>query len=207
MGGKQKAGERRIINSSWGKWNVCAWTEGSQADLRCRELRRIQELEASGTLSLFSCSGVSDSFVIPWTVACQFPLSMGFLRQEYWFLQNEPAIVLRHFSHVWLCVKLWTIAYQVPLSMGFSRQEYWSGCHFLLQGIFLIQGSNWGHLHWQVDSLPLSHQGTQSGMLGGRKWEVVLKRQSLVELFKGTARLSSRVRFIFWLNYQRDCNL
>ena len=25
-----------------------------------------------------------DSFVIPWTVACQAPLSMGFSRQEYW---------------------------------------------------------------------------------------------------------------------------
>ena len=34
------------------------------------------------------------------------------------------------------------------------------GCHFLLQGIFLIQGSNpclLCLLHWQVDSLPLSH--------------------------------------------------
>ena len=29
-----------------------------------------------------------------------------------------------------------------PLSMGFSRQEHWSGCHFLLQGIFLTQGSS-----------------------------------------------------------------
>ena len=26
--------------------------------------------------------------------------------------------------------------------MGFSRQKYWSGLHFLLQGIFLIQGLN-----------------------------------------------------------------
>ena len=27
---------------------------------------------------------MSDSFMIPWTVAVQAPLSMGFLRQEYW---------------------------------------------------------------------------------------------------------------------------
>ena len=33
------------------------------------------------------------------------------------------------------------------------------GCHFLLQGIFLTQGSNPHLLHWQVDSLPLCHQG------------------------------------------------
>ena len=34
------------------------------------------------------------------------------------------------------------------------------GCHFLLQGIFLSQGSNMYLLHQQVDSLPLSHQGS-----------------------------------------------
>ena len=32
----------------------------------------------------FSCLVVADSFVISWTVACQDPLPMGFLRQEYW---------------------------------------------------------------------------------------------------------------------------
>ena len=31
------------------------------------------------------------------------------------------------------------------------------GCHFLLQGIFLTQGSNLRLLHWQAGSLPLSH--------------------------------------------------
>ena len=29
-------------------------------------------------------SAVSDSFVIPWTVAHQVPLSIEFSRQEYW---------------------------------------------------------------------------------------------------------------------------
>ena len=39
---------------------------------------------------------VSDSFVTPWTVAHQVPLSMGFPRQEYWsklpflFLEDLP---------------------------------------------------------------------------------------------------------------------
>ena len=31
-----------------------------------------------------SRSMVSNSFATAWTVACQAPLSMGFLRQEYW---------------------------------------------------------------------------------------------------------------------------
>ena len=34
------------------------------------------------------------------------------------------------------------------------------GCHFLLQGIFPTQGLNPRFLHWEVDSLPLSHQGS-----------------------------------------------
>ena len=33
--------------------------------------------------AMLSCSVVSDS-VTPWTVAHQAPLSMAFLRQEYW---------------------------------------------------------------------------------------------------------------------------
>ena len=33
------------------------------------------------------------------------------------------------------------------------------GCHFLLEGIFPTQGLNPRLLDWQVDSLPLSHQG------------------------------------------------
>ena len=45
--------------------------------------------------------------------------------------------------------------------MGFPRQEYWSGWPFLLQGIFLIQGSNSCLLHCRqilYHSLPLRHQ-------------------------------------------------
>ena len=33
-------------------------------------------------------------------------------------------------------------------------------CHLLLQGVFLTQGLYLCLLHWQVDSLPLSHQGS-----------------------------------------------
>ena len=33
-------------------------------------------------------------------------------------------------------------------------------CHFLLQGIFLTQELNPCLLHWQADSLPVSHQGS-----------------------------------------------
>ena len=34
-----------------------------------------------------------DSFVTPWTVACQVPMSMGFPRQEYWSDLPVPSLV------------------------------------------------------------------------------------------------------------------
>ena len=53
-------------------------------------------------------------------------------------------------------------AHQTPLSTEFSRKEYWRGCHSLLQGIFLTQGTNPGLLHCRQKILyRLSHQGSQ----------------------------------------------
>ena len=43
---------------------------------------------------------------------------------------------------------------------GFPAKKTGAGCHLLLQGIFPTQGSNPRPLHWQVNSLPLSHQGS-----------------------------------------------
>ena len=34
----------------------------------------------------------------------------------------------------------WTVACQAPLSMDFPGRNTGVGCHFLLQGVFLIQG-------------------------------------------------------------------
>ena len=62
-------------------------------------------------------------------------------------------------SRIQLSAISWAIAGQTPLSVGFPRQEYGVGCHFLLQGIFPTQELNLELLVWQVDSLPLSHQG------------------------------------------------
>ena len=36
------------------------------------------------------------------------------------------------------------------------------GCHTVLQGIFLTQGSNWRLLRWRADSVPLTHWGSQT---------------------------------------------
>ena len=42
---------------------------------------------------------------------------------------------------------------------NFPGKDTGVGCRFLLQGIFLTQGSSLYLLHWQADSLPLSHLG------------------------------------------------
>ena len=56
------------------------------------------------------------------------------------------------FSRVQLCATPWTAAHQAPV---FRRE----GCHSLLQGIFLTQGSNLGLLHCRWILYHLSHQG------------------------------------------------
>ena len=43
------------------------------------------------------------------------------------------------------------------LQWNFPGKNTGARCHFLLQGIFPTQGSNPHLLHWQADSLPLSH--------------------------------------------------
>ena len=67
--------------------------------------------------------------------------------------------MLSHFSHVQLFVTPWTVASQAPLSMGFPRQEYWSGLPFSSLGDLPNLGIKTASPEFQVNSLPLSHQG------------------------------------------------
>ena len=72
------------------------------------------------------------------------------------------------------------------------------GCYFLLQGIFLTQGSNLHFLHWEADSLPLSHQGSPLHSLIVHKrfyfWRDLLQDNSV---FSTSYRLSLFKTFIF----------
>ena len=91
-------------------------------------------------------------------MACQAPLSMGFSRQEYWSglpcpppedLPNpviEPRSLALHADY---------LASEPP---G-KPKNTGVGCHALLQGIFLTQGSNLDLLHWWADSLPFEPAG------------------------------------------------
>ena len=78
-----------------------------------------------------------------------------------WWWTGRPGVLQfmrsQRVGHDWVTELNWTEA--LP-SMVFSGKNTGVGCHFLLQGIFLTQGSNLSLLHllhWQVDSLPLSH--------------------------------------------------
>ena len=85
--------------------------------------------------------------------------------------------------HVLGCVCLfatpWTVGCSPPGSSvcGISRPEYWSRLPFPIQGSFLIQGSNQCLLHWQVDSLPLSHQEM---LVIIKSWELILIRKERI---------------------------
>ena len=65
-------------------------------------------------------------------------------------------------NYVQLFVVSWTVAHQAPLSMDSPGKNTGVGCHFLLQGVFLTQGSNLCLLcllHWQMDPFLLAPPG------------------------------------------------
>ena len=71
------------------------------------------------------------------------------------------------FIVVWLLSCFWLLFDLMDYSPSYSSvhgiflgKNSGVGCHFLLHGIFLAQGLNSYLLHWQVDSLPLSHLGS-----------------------------------------------
>ena len=68
-----------LTQLSWGVSVIslhCHWV--LELHLPCKGTLKVKVNES------VSSSAVSNSLVIPWTIACQAPLSMGFSRQEYW---------------------------------------------------------------------------------------------------------------------------
>ena len=85
-------------------------------------------------------------------------------------------------------VSPWIVEHQGPLPMGFPRQEYWNGWPFPSPGIFLNQGLNLCLLHWQANSIPLSHQENQH--------EIGLSNHIAITLLHHTICIFTKV---FWL--------
>ena len=65
-----------------------------------------------------------------------------------------------------------TIAHQSPLPLGFPRQEYWSGLPFPSLGDLPKPGIEPESPAFQVDSLPLSHQGSLMNGVGAFMKEI-----------------------------------
>ena len=58
---------------------------------------------------------------------------------------------------------------------GFPGENTGVGCHFPLQGIFPTQWLNPSLLHWQVDSLPLSHRGSPTERISYTKNRLAIR--------------------------------
>ena len=84
-------------------------------------------------------------------------------------------------SHVQVFLTSWTVAHEAPRPYNFPQKNTGVGCHFFLQGIFPTQESN-PHLlcllHWQVDSLLLSHLGGPYVYMGEHKTNSAKKNLS-----------------------------
>ena len=65
----------------------------------------------------------------------------------------------------WPTFLRWTVARQAPLSLGFPRQEDWSGLPFPSPGDLPNSRLQPTSPVWQVDALPLSHQGKPKSLL------------------------------------------
>ena len=75
----------------------------------------------------------------------------------------------------------------------FPDKDSGVGCRFLLQGIFLTQGSSLILLHWQADSLPLTHLGRPDTSVQESKhspWPLILQGSPSCQSY---ASLSTRV--------------
>ena len=103
--------------------------------------------------------GVSQAFYAVSRIASEglTPLSRFFKTVKIINCCNRKFVIAVYLlSQVWLFVTTWTAVSQFPLSMGFQRQDSLEWV-FLLQGIFLIQGSNprllhcrWILYHWST---------------------------------------------------------
>ena len=98
-------------------------------------------------------------FVTPWTIAYQAPPSVQFSRQEYWSglpfpspgSLPDPRIKPRSPT-----LQADALTSEPPGKLKSTGV----GCYFLLQGIFLTQGSNPGLPHCRQMLYRLSHQGS-----------------------------------------------
>ena len=110
---------------------------------------------------MHACSVASVVFnsVIPWTIPCQAPLSMGFSQKEYW--SGLPCPPLGELPNPGIEPRSPTLQADSSLTEPPRKlRETEMGTLSLLQGIFLTQGLNPGLPHCRQTLYHLSHQGS-----------------------------------------------
>ena len=70
----------------------------------------------------------------------------------------------------------WTIDPRLLCPWDFPGKNTGVGCHFFLQGILSTQGLNPSLLHWQADSLPLSHLGSPARYIADKYLKINLTK-------------------------------
>ena len=122
-----------------------------------------------------------------WTCLLKMALSLQ-LHFSFTASNLDPKAPMKTLlSMLVLCDSLWAhglLPARLLRPWDFPGKNTGVGCHFLLQGIFLTQGSNTyllHLLHWQADSLPLSHLGShvklllpRGGYMRGTAYSVIL---------------------------------
>ena len=115
------------------------------------------------------------------------------------FSVDEKLVILQSLSSVWFFAALWTVSSrQAPASMGFPGQSTGVGCHFLLQGMFPTQGSNWHLLldrqilyHWATWQALDKVVGRKTPLTEGLKWMAARQLRTLWLLSGGLVSMNS----------------
>ena len=105
-----------------------------------RPCLQVPEESASWIIVYWVCKGEIDFSTL-------FYYRSELINGEGWIWTSLQACMITPFSRVQLFATLWTVARQASLSRDSSGKNTGVGCHALLQGIFLTQGSNPGLLH------------------------------------------------------------
>ena len=85
---------------------------------------------------------IKDFFPIPETSVKDDYFIQMIKHCETYSISRIKHVPSQSLSHAQLFVTLWSVGCQAPLTMGFSGKNTGVGCRFLLQGLFLTQGSN-----------------------------------------------------------------
>ena len=130
------------------------------------------EWESSRGTLLYSI--IRRSSLLSIVSGAQWPLNKCHLIR---FVFHICVCVLSHFGRVQLFATPWTVAHQAPLSWDSPGKNSGVGCCFLLQEIFLTQGSNpclLRLLYCRWILLPLSHRGSYFTFIWPQNdsWEV-----------------------------------